>query len=70
MIIQLKIDGMMCDACVGHVTRALQALPGVESAAVSLADNQAQVAYDPAQASVEQMISAVEEEGYRASRAA
>ena len=31
----LKIEGMMCGHCEAHVRQALEALPGVESAAVS-----------------------------------
>ena len=64
--VTLKIEGMMCDACLGHVTKALQALDGVQSAAVSLKFNQALVNYDPAKANVAQMIAAIGEEGYTA----
>ena len=60
----LNITGMMCDACVGHVTRALLGLPGVEKADVSLAENTASVTYDPAQVTLEQMAEAVADEGY------
>ena len=35
----LDVQGMSCEACVGHVTRALQGLDGVQSAQVSLADH-------------------------------
>ena len=31
----LKIEGMMCGHCEAHVRQTLEALPGVESAAVS-----------------------------------
>ena len=31
----LKIEGMMCEHCEMHVKKALEALPGVESATVS-----------------------------------
>lgn len=54
----------MCDACVGHVTKALLGLEGVQSAAVSLPDNSATVTYDPAKVQVTQMAEAVAEEGY------
>ena len=32
----LKIEGMMCQHCVAHVTKALQAIDGVESVEVNL----------------------------------
>lgn len=35
MEITLKIDGMMCGHCSGRVKNALEALPGVNEAAVS-----------------------------------
>ncbi len=63
----LHVDGMSCEACVGHVTRALQGLDGVQSAQVSLADKQAVVTYDPAKVQVAQMLEAVAAEGYEAS---
>lgn len=63
----LDVQGMSCGACVGHVTRALQALDGVRSAQVSLQDKQAVITYDPAKVQVAQMVEAVAEEGYEAS---
>ena len=57
---------MMCDACAGHVARALSGLAGVESAAVHLADGTATVSYDPARVSSAQMAAAVADEGYEA----
>ena len=62
----LNVQGMSCDACVGHVTRALLALDGVQSAAVSLENSHATVTYDPAKVQVRQMLTAVEDEGYEA----
>ena len=62
----LNVEGMMCAACVGHVTRALQALGGVQSAQVSLADRLAVVTFDPTKAGVAQMTEAIAEEGYQA----
>lgn len=63
----LDVQGMSCGACAGHITRALQALDGVQNAQVSLADKQAVVTYDPAKVQVIQMVEAVAEEGYEAS---
>ena len=61
-----NINGMMCDACVGHVTNALLGLDGVEKAEVSLADSRATVIYDPDKVQSSQMAEAVAEEGYEA----
>lgn len=63
----LNIEGMSCDMCVGHVTRALQALDGVQTASVSLPNKTAAVTYDPARVGLAQMADAVAEEGYEAS---
>ena len=62
----LDVQGMSCDACVGHVTRALKGLGGVQSAVVSLSDHEATVIYDPAVVQLSQMLDAVADEGYKA----
>ena len=63
----LDVQGMSCGACVGHVTRALEGLDGVQSALVTLEEHQAVVTYDPARVQTTQMVEAVAEEGYEAS---
>lgn len=63
----LNIEGMSCAMCAGHVTRALQALDGVQAASVSLVDKTAAVTFDPARVGAAQMADAVAEEGYAAS---
>ncbi len=65
--LNLKISGMSCGACVGHVTNALQSAPGVSSAVVDLASESARV--EGQNLNVEQLKSAVEEEGYQAQAA-
>ncbi len=65
--VTMSVEGMWCGACVGHVTRALQELDGVQSAQVSLQDKQAVVSYDPAKVQVVQMTEAIADEGYEAS---
>jgi Cu+-exporting ATPase len=55
---------MHCAACVGKVERALGAVPGVESAAVNLATEQATIAYDPAQTDFGRLREAVAAAGY------
>lgn len=67
MTTELKIEGMSCGHCVRSVTEALKAVPGVAAATVTLEDGKAIV--DVEGASPEQLIAAVEQEGYRARRA-
>ena len=42
---KIKIEGMQCPACVEHVTKALQSVPGVRRADVKL-DQPAVVEHD------------------------
>ena len=63
----LEVRGMSCEACVGHVTRALRVLDGVQAVDVSLDAGQATVTFDPAKVQVSQMVTAMEDEGYEAS---
>ena len=62
--IELSLSGLMCEACVGHVTRGLQGVPGVQKVAVDLASAKAVVSGESLGAS--QLVAAVEEEGYGA----
>ena len=59
-----KVHGMTCAACVGHVERALKGVPGVTSAQVNLATEQASVEFLAAQTTFETMRDAVAEAGY------
>jgi copper chaperone len=61
---QLNIEGMTCDHCVKAVQGALERTPGVDKAVVDLDAGSATV---EGAAEVQQMLRAVEEEGYRAS---
>ncbi len=65
--IQLNIGGMTCGGCVNSVTRVLEALDGVESAAVDLAAARADIVYDPAKTNADALIEAVEDAGFDAS---
>ena len=64
--ITLQIEGMTCNHCVMHVTRALKSLSGVNNADVNLENKTAQVNYDPSVVSPDEMIKAVTETGYQA----
>jgi P-type Cu+ transporter len=64
---QLIVDGMTCGNCARHVTEALQGVPGVRSATVSLDAHQALVRWNPdAMASETALIQAVQKEGFEA----
>ena len=67
MTTQLNIGGMTCQNCVMHVTKALQAVPGVTASEVDLQSKSAKVEHDGTDTKA--LIDAVEEEGYTASAA-
>ena len=60
---ELKVEGMMCQHCVRHVTDALQAVEGVKMAEVDLKKKRAVVTLDGPVAD-EVLASAVKEAGY------
>ena len=64
---QLKVTGMNCGACVQHVTKALQSVPGVQNVTVNLGAASAQVQHDAGTDRV-QLIEAVAAAGYQAHR--
>ena len=59
----LNVNGMTCMHCVGAVKKALEQVPGVETAEVSLEKAQAVVTGD---ADMQAMVAAIKEEGYSA----
>lgn len=63
--IDLGIGGMTCDDCVRTVTSALESVPGVQTAGVSLEDRSARVAVDPSLDAAE-LTAAVRASGYNA----
>ena len=60
----IPVVGMACSACSAHVEKKLNSLPGISSAAVSLAGRSALVEYDPEQITLEQMKEAVNGIGF------
>lgn len=64
--IELNIEGMSCSACVSHVTKALESVPGVSSAQVDLNTRSAQVTGEALSGAA--LVAAVEEEGYNATQ--
>ena len=65
--LNLKIDGMSCSACVGHVTKALESVAGVSNVSVDLERGSAHV--EGQSLDLDELIAAVEEEGYEAQSA-
>jgi copper chaperone CopZ len=66
MSTKIKVTGMTCMHCVGAVQRALEQLPGVERAQVSLEQGEALVS---GSADGEAMVAAIKAEGYGAEMA-
>ena len=60
----LKVTGMSCGGCTSNVTRALQAVSGVNDVQVSLSTGEATVHYDDRLTSSDQLKSAVKNAGY------
>jgi copper chaperone len=60
----LKVTGMTCGGCTSNVTRALQAIEGVDDVKVSLSAGEATVQYDERATSTDQLKSAVTDAGY------
>lgn len=63
---RLKIEGMSCDHCAQSVEKALRNQSGVRNATVHLENGAAEVEYEEGRVSPEQMIAAVQAEGYAA----
>lgn len=60
----MGIGGMSCAACSAAVERSLKKLPGMESAAVNIATEQAVMTYDEKQLDLEKIRHAVERAGF------
>jgi len=63
----IKVNGMMCSHCKATVEKALKAVPGVTGAVADVEKKQAEIEHD-ADASVDDMIKAVIDAGYEASK--
>ena len=63
--INLSVQGMTCGSCVKHVTKALEALDGVEAVHVDLQSGRVQVSRNSSQS--DDLIHALDEGGYPSS---
>ncbi len=62
--LSLPVAGMTCDHCVGTVRKALEAVPGVRSAEVKLAEGRAEVTTENGAVDADRLKAAVEAAGY------
>ncbi len=62
----LAIEGMTCASCALRVEKGLKKVPGVADASVNLANERATVTYDPAVASLADLVAKVDATGYGA----
>jgi copper chaperone len=65
--VTLKVFGMTCQHCVQTVKGALEKLPGVKSALVTLDQGIVKVEFDKSSVNQEQLKNAVVESGYEVS---
>lgn len=64
---KLAVAGMTCNNCARHVTEAVQSVPAVDSALVSLADKRATIRWKPGQSpDLASVVRAIEQAGYEA----
>lgn len=60
------IEGMTCDNCVKHVTRALRGVSGVKSVEVNREEARATVTFDTTKTDVPALFEALQRSGYHA----
>ncbi|KAK9904210.1 hypothetical protein WJX75_006837 [Coccomyxa subellipsoidea] len=65
-VARLQVSGMTCSSCSSAVETALDAVPGVSNAVVSLIQQQARIEYDTAAVTPEELLEAVEALGFEA----
>ncbi|WP_455379817.1 heavy metal translocating P-type ATPase, partial [Acidihalobacter prosperus] len=62
--LKIGVDGMTCASCSARVERALGKLPGVDSASVNLATEQAEVRFEPDKTDVQKIVDSIRNTGY------
>jgi mercuric transport protein len=65
--VKLSVRGMTCSGCAGGVKTALEKVPGVTRADVSLEKNEASVTYRKDKTTPEELVKAVESAGFKCS---
>ena len=64
--VRIPIEGMICTVCAGNVKNALKSVPGVQEAEISLERREAVVRYGEGKVLPEQLVSAINQLGYKA----
>ena len=62
--VTFKIEGMHCDGCATRITTLLEKEAGVRDAAVSFADGEARVKYNPHTVREDRLIEVIEAGGF------
>jgi copper chaperone CopZ len=62
----IRIDGMHCHQCEQMVSKALSAKPGVHEVEVDFNTRQASVLFDPGAVKIAELMTAVNDAGYKA----
>lgn len=65
--VSLRVDGMTCEDCPAKIRKTLEKLVGVKHTSVSLSKKTAVVRFDPTRISVDELIQAIDQEGFQAS---
>ncbi|HVW86589.1 MAG TPA: heavy metal-associated domain-containing protein [Bryobacteraceae bacterium] len=66
--VELQVQGMTCQGCVRSIETKLSTISGVEYAHVNLGAGKATVEFDDDRANPDQLIGAIEQIGFHASR--
>ena len=61
----LSVPEVHCDHCVSSIEGAVGALAGIEEVKVNLAAKDVTVKFDDARSNVDQIVAAIEEQGYK-----
>ncbi len=62
-VIKVRVEGMTCSKCAAHVRQALESVPGVVSAQVSLEGESADIVADDS-VTAQQLADTVKDAGY------
>lgn len=60
----LKVDGMSCEHCVKAITKAVNALSGVDGVSVDLKAKTVTVTHDPVKSPLDKIEAEIEDQGY------
>lgn len=60
-----NIEGMRCDGCASTVKRLVEHESGVKAADVSFKDRRARVLYDPQAITEDQLVTIIQQPGFR-----